>query len=241
MENTFSAKVSDDSQQVLRVVVLVRALSQHTWTKLELSYDPISQLATGQSPALAGAAEFIVQAVDEAGNVSLQLTPQGKPYAAPDFNWLYLPVILRPAPLFTISGMVRSNTGSPLSGALVQLASGVSVTTDANGNYMWNNLQAGTYQLSVSYSNYTVAPASLSVTVPPANKIQDFILTQADRDIILNGGFEGDSNWQVVATSAMAAYASGIRHTGNQSMMAGLDGSTNKLSWSAFEQAISLP
>src|SRR5262249_42869158 len=69
----FEVQVSDDSGTVARVVVLYRALTSTSWSRLELRYTPATGWAAGTGAAFSGPIEYIVQAVDASGNVALAL------------------------------------------------------------------------------------------------------------------------------------------------------------------------
>jgi hypothetical protein len=69
----FSIAVGDDIGATPRVVVLYRELPSTTWQKVELTYDPTQQRATGIVPAAAETMAYFVQAVDSNGNVTLAL------------------------------------------------------------------------------------------------------------------------------------------------------------------------
>jgi hypothetical protein len=91
----FEVLVNDDDGPVMRVVVLYRSAGSNVWQSAELVYDPDEETATGTVLGLGGTVEFIVQAVDSAGNVALSLD-HGKPYtvlAGP--LQLFLPIVKR--------------------------------------------------------------------------------------------------------------------------------------------------
>jgi hypothetical protein len=91
---TFDVGVVDDSNTVSRVVVLYRALTATTWSKVELAY--ASGHASATVPGVNGSIEFVVQAVDPSGNVALSLDSGGKAYVqAAGTNMVYLPLIRR--------------------------------------------------------------------------------------------------------------------------------------------------
>ncbi|MCB0035365.1 MAG: tandem-95 repeat protein, partial [Anaerolineales bacterium] len=75
----FAVEVGDNASGVYRVVVLYREVaplsntSTQTWLQTDLTYDAITGVATSTVPALNGTVEYFVQAVDEAGNVSVVL------------------------------------------------------------------------------------------------------------------------------------------------------------------------
>jgi hypothetical protein len=69
----FTALVQDDIGAIPRVVVLYREAPATNWQMVELSYDPLTQLATGSAESLAEETAYFVQAVDGNGNVALAL------------------------------------------------------------------------------------------------------------------------------------------------------------------------
>ena len=78
---TFNALVRDTAAApfapatgILRVVVLYRHVNSNTWSKLDLDYNPVSEIA-GKSVIVPqnGQYEYFVQAVDNAGNVALTM------------------------------------------------------------------------------------------------------------------------------------------------------------------------
>lgn len=52
-------------------MVLYRLLTQHAWSKLELTYNPATSHATGRVNGLTSEIEYLVQAVDGMGNVGV--------------------------------------------------------------------------------------------------------------------------------------------------------------------------
>jgi Ca2+-binding RTX toxin-like protein len=83
MENAgsleFTVGVSDNATGVYRVLVLYRDMSDNAWTGVDLTYNPTTELATASVPASTNTVEYFVQAVDQAGNVSLVLN-HGVPF-----------------------------------------------------------------------------------------------------------------------------------------------------------------
>ncbi len=65
---------------------------------------------------------------------------------------------------YTISGSIRTSSGAGVANIVVRLSGAKvdSVTTDANGNYTFSNLQSG---------NYTVTPVSEDYKFDPSNKL----------------------------------------------------------------------
>jgi hypothetical protein len=62
-----------------------------------------------------------------------------------------------------VSGKVTNSTGSAISGASVSFGGG-STTTDANGNYSFTNIPAGTIQLVASATGYQSVTQNVTVT-----------------------------------------------------------------------------
>lgn len=94
----FRVEVEDDSGMIQRTVVLYRPLtgqSRHTWSRVELAYDAASGWAVGSGPPPASPIEYIVQAVDPAGNVALALD-HGQPFRrTTDATLVFLPLVLK--------------------------------------------------------------------------------------------------------------------------------------------------
>jgi hypothetical protein len=89
----FDVLVTDQESPIDRVVVLYRLQGSHTWQLLDLTYDPLTQIACGAAE-ITVPYEFLVQAVDLSGNVSLALN-HGFGFNG-DLWALHLPVIIKP-------------------------------------------------------------------------------------------------------------------------------------------------
>jgi hypothetical protein len=76
--------------------------------------------------------------------------------------------------LSSISGQVATSNYNPIAGVTISSSTGLTTTTDANGNYTFNNLQPGSYTLTPTKSGCTFSPASLTVSVPPNATSQNF-------------------------------------------------------------------
>jgi hypothetical protein len=73
-----------------------------------------------------------------------------------------------PPEVYTISGRVTTSGGAGVSGVTMSLsgAATASVTTDANGNYAFDNLLSGKYTITPTKPNCTFSPSgALSVTI----------------------------------------------------------------------------
>ncbi len=69
---------------------------------------------------------------------------------------------------FVLSGVVTSDTGSPLSGAAVNLSgsiAGATVATDDQGQYVFLNVPSGNYAVEPTLKNFEFAPTALSVAI----------------------------------------------------------------------------
>jgi len=93
---TLNVGVNDDAA-VERVIMLYRPLTITQWTKVELTYDPMSGYASATLNGLTGPLEYFAQAVDSTGNVALALE-HGNPFyfdPASTQTLLYLPLVRR--------------------------------------------------------------------------------------------------------------------------------------------------
>ncbi len=72
---------------------------------------------------------------------------------------------------YSISGTVRTATGTAISGVTMTLsgASSGTTTTDASGNYIFTGLVNGTYTVTPSLSGYTFSPTSITITINNGN------------------------------------------------------------------------
>lgn len=68
---------------------------------------------------------------------------------------------------YTISGRILDNNNNPLTNVIVSTHTSISSTTDTNGNYIIPDLITNTYTITPEKSNYTFAPSSIDVGVPP--------------------------------------------------------------------------
>jgi hypothetical protein len=82
-----------------------------------------------------------------------------------------------------VTGKITDSSGSPLSGATVQLTGSSSAsaqdetaTTDASGNYSSGSVAGGTYQMTASATGYAASSATVSLTAG-ATVTQNFALT----------------------------------------------------------------
>jgi iron complex outermembrane receptor protein len=77
---------------------------------------------------------------------------------------------------FTLKGTVKNETGERLIGANLAISNSFNgTTTDLNGAYLFKNLKAGNYQLTISYLGYEKQTQEVKLT---ANQTLDIILKQ---------------------------------------------------------------
>ncbi|GAA4336035.1 TonB-dependent receptor [Mucilaginibacter gynuensis] len=78
----------------------------------------------------------------------------------------------------SISGKVTNQTGEVLPGATITIANPAqSSVANADGKYSFNNLNKGTYSLTVSYIGYLAV--SKTITLNAASRVADFTLTSS--------------------------------------------------------------
>lgn len=89
-------------------------------------------------------------------------------------------VLLIAQVLGTISGTVTDGAGNPLAGATVVLAgTGLAVTTDALGAYVFQDLPLGTYYVVARYPGFAEDNKSAVLSSAAPNKVVNFALTPA--------------------------------------------------------------
>lgn len=77
-----------------------------------------------------------------------------------------------------VSNVDCFGNSTPVDGATVSIADGPSTPTDGSGNYLFNNVPTGCYDVSVAGSGY--APALTTVCVPPSDVHVDFVNSDID-------------------------------------------------------------
>jgi hypothetical protein len=83
-----------------------------------------------------------------------------------------------PSPTFSISGRVTDDKNAPLSGATLTLSGSqqsVTITTDADGNYVFANLPtSGEYLITASKDEYTFSSDTAAFITPNGDRTADF-------------------------------------------------------------------
>lgn len=89
---------------------------------------------------------------------------------------------------YSISGTVTLN-GNALQGVTITLsgASSANATTDATGNYSFDNLPSGTYTVEPSLAGYTYSPSSPTVTITNTSQTHNFTATSAITSYSISG------------------------------------------------------
>ncbi len=78
-----------------------------------------------------------------------------------------------PEKTYMIMGYVKTSSGSPVGGVMLEIPGVSKVTTNSAGFYVFSQLSASRYSIYVSKSGYTIQPSLTMVTVPP-DATQDF-------------------------------------------------------------------
>ena len=65
----------------------------------------------------------------------------------------------------TILGVAQDSSGNPIANATVTLSNGMTTTTDANGNFVFDNVTAGTYNVTITKDGYQTVTQQVTTTV----------------------------------------------------------------------------
>ena len=85
-----------------------------------------------------------------------------------------------PEGLYSIAGRVTDSGGAGLAGVRVSLSNGQHTTTDGNGNYLFADLQGGSYTITPQRDYYNFTPAQRTVSVGSNVTGQNFTGSLAD-------------------------------------------------------------
>ena len=145
--------------------------------------------------------------------------------------------------VYSISGQVTDQAGSPISGISIGTDTGVTATTGTDGRYALVGLRAKTYTITPqSDTRYHFDPVSQVVILAADTSGVNFTAVPNASDYIINGGFEDKDGWEINTTDIMSAFSSTQAHSGSKSMQAGLfSGSVNVKGYSKFRQTVTIP
>lgn len=94
-----------------------------------------------------------------------------------------------------LSGTVLDKASNdPLPGVAVSAGYGRTVFTDAEGNYVIDNVLPGTYNLTASLAGYAFDPAVRQVSVPPSSSGLGFLATASDTFALSGKIIDGATN-----------------------------------------------
>ena len=79
----------------------------------------------------------------------------------------YIHVTQPPPDTYSISGYIRTPSGTPINGVAITDGAGHQTSTNASGYYTFSGLEQGTYTLTPARSGYTFDPLSTMINVPP--------------------------------------------------------------------------
>ncbi|MFO7618043.1 MAG: Ig-like domain-containing protein [Thermoplasmata archaeon] len=158
-----------------------------TYSQVSAVFTPSSNLAANTEYT----ATITTGATDLAGNT-----------LATNYVWSFdtNPAVIPPAN-GTIVGRIVDENGDPIQNATVSLGdTGLTATTNSNGEYTFTDVPPGTYTLGFNASGYEPTTTSVTVTAGEPTTVPDTVLVPSD---------DGSSNWWwillVVAAVAVAA------------------------------------
>lgn len=87
-----------------------------------------------------------------------------------------------------IDGRIMDVNGKPISGVSLEAGTAGTTTSDANGNYQFNDLPDGTYEITPKKPGYIFEPPSRQVSVPPAASDVNFVMLSEPVSVKLEPG-----------------------------------------------------
>ena len=156
---------------------------------------------------------------------------------------IFIPVVYNgPKIGHTIAGRVLSPQNVPISGVTIRTDQGQTAVTDQNGDYKLDGLDGGNYTLTPSQGGTIFSPPSSAVVVPPDVVKLNFTAEVVCSEAIVNGGFEGNSGWEIPITAYTAGYSNVQAHSGSRSMRTGIViPGDNLFSYSSAHQKVTIP
>ncbi len=146
----------------------------------------------------------------------------------------------------SLRGRVTDSDNQPIAQVRVALNNGSTALTDAEGNYQFQGLQEGVYDLTPFKSGYNFSPPSRSLDLPPQTVGQNFLAEESTVvsyvNLLQNGDCEGETGWEFPATVYSADYSSSVVHAGSWGIRTGITNpAENRYSYSSVRQAFSIP
>lgn len=194
----FTANAGSNTAPTLKLTAIV--YGSVTGTITDTNGNPIAGASVSVIPSSSGAASTAEVKTDASGNYTLPKVQAGT-YAvrasAPGYLGGTSPTFVvqqgaNVAPTLmltqaaTVAGTITDANGKPIAGASVYLvpptgttATVAGVKTDASGNYVLNNVPAGSYTVRAYATGYLSATSAAFSVVPGSNAAPTLALTQA--------------------------------------------------------------
>jgi hypothetical protein len=149
-----------------------------------------------------------------------------------------------PAPASNISGNIQSANGAPLGGVSVQLVgtnTDFTTTTDSSGNYTFQGIPNGNYEVTPTFAGMTFDPESQSVTVNGADVTANFVeAVTTPSTYSISGSVSGGAGASIQLTGPNGSSSTNADASGNYALTGIPDGTytvTPTLSGSTFTPA----
>jgi len=112
-------------------------------------------------------------------STNFPITPSATQATAPSDENAFIALINPVMAGYSISGQVTGAAGTPLGGVTITLSgsAGATATTDANGDYNFSGLLAGSYTVTPSGAGYAFTPPSQTFTSMSSNQTANFTAT----------------------------------------------------------------
>ncbi len=150
--------------------------------------------------------------------------PEPDPFSIQGTKLIFLPIISKGGTFFDVSGQVTDDNGYPLSGVEISNGAGETTTTLIDGSYKMSvDPSKGPFSFSPYQEEIGFAPTAMDLTVNGSVSKLDFTGMSGCGEMIGNGGFETDSEWEL----QNASYISGKKNSGDRSLLLGLPGPIN--------------
>jgi len=156
LSSVITVEFSETMDKSTVVISVSRVTGTVSWDGTTATFTPSSQLAEGTN--------YLVTVIgkDLAGNaVSASQT-------------------FKTASVGSVSGRLVDVNGEPMANVTVMLDNGMSVRTDADGKYLFENVSAGAHELSVEVEGYDDVASEIAVTAGETADAHTFLLVEED-------------------------------------------------------------